>query len=948
MKEHIKKRLRTKSIPELDCHQPEVTASTHHIHLSENRRMSFHNMFDTDLSQTHSSFQHDVPDQPVMASLQSTPKHQFSGDQSRTKFGSQHSKSPLEERDSTISSSTLAIEDHNPTHHDMNTQFDAIQVRINNAIDELESIYKVIGYTSSEVESKKSEIFSIVQDTINNFANSLKRKKSTLENECEWLKQQIQVILSMVNDARGDKSLSLLQKGLVFNNHQQYIDGYKEQILSKMSSTSFRLFKLGDELTVEQQYDYMVKNIPELTLLEQRSRLNMIFVEVLKVFVRLYKQYNALNIECAKLVASVGATEFDDKVISSMPSLSEAEMHRQVIEEFTCLISSINTNQTPDQSDNDVFVLASPVKSSSRGQSYSNDGLNQDNVKRLRETNYQLVRIMRSLKFTRISPDLVQALQQEIKMGRESLDNRKSNVMEIINKCLESIEFLQYSDEHLTDLQKNEMGESEGCLDRETLNLILRDPLEFGLHDDNINYLIQFQNLVEAKISEKREKWQYYSESCMSLWDRLGESEEYVNNFMQNNNNLSDLALLNFKMELNRLYIRRSEYIESFISDARIEIENLWDKMFYPQETRSQFQYFHYDPENDDGDKEKVLNIHEEEIKRLNKEYEEKAPILKVYNDLQELIKDQKFLQESSKDSSRLLSKNSCKILLHEEKIRKRINKTMPHVIGSLKQEVKNYNNRVVQEGKKPMSIDGKDFFEEVLRLESEHLNTGTRVKSKSAATSPMKRPISASKVSPERKPKSRFMSTRIPPAPSATRARIVKSPTTNTRQATIMKPIHQSSASTIHHVTKPSLSSSSSSQVNSSTLTMDSPVLATRTTSFTSKPPSVELKPLTSPLKLSTTKLNAPNNCKVERLTTNRHHYNDEIPENKENNSIMYGNDVAKLNEFPPLKTQSNFTNSREGVSSACTSAGNDTSTIIGDDYFAWRDEKIKQLNEL
>lgn len=46
------------------------------------------------------------------------------------------------------------------------------------------------------------------------------------------------------------------------------------------------------------------------------------------------------------------------------------------------------------------------------------------------------------------------------------------------------------------------MGESEGCLDRETLNLILRDPLEFGLHDENINHLIQFQNMIEAKVNE--------------------------------------------------------------------------------------------------------------------------------------------------------------------------------------------------------------------------------------------------------------------------------------------------------------------------------------------------------------------------------------------------------------------------------------------------------------
>lgn len=880
----------------------------------------------------------------MMASIQSTPKPQLRTDQVTTRVVRQSSKSPVEEIEQHVLLPTLTADSHSRLHNDLSTQFDSIELKINNAILELESIYKIIGYSSSEVELKKTEIFTIVQDTINNFANNLQRKKSTLENECEWLKQQIQVILSMVNDSKGDKSLTLLQKGLVFNNRQQYIDGYKEQILSKMSTATFKRSKLGDELTMEQQYEYMVKNIPELTLLEQRSRLNMVFIEVLRIFVRQYKQYNSLNIECAKLVTYIGTSEFDTRVINSMPSLSEAELHREIMEEFSSLISIINTTQTPDQSENDVFVLASPIKSSLRETLYSSDGSSEANIKRLREVNYQLVRVMRSLKFTRISSDLMQALQKEIRSGRELLDARKGAVVEIINKCLDSIEFLQYSDECLANIQKNELGESEGCLDRETLNLILHDPLQFGLHDENINHLIQFQNIIESKVNEKREKWESYSESCIQLWKRLGENDEYIENFMQNNNNLSDLALLNFKMELNRLYIKRSEYIESFISDARKEIEKLWDQMYYSQEMKTEFEYFHYDPENDSRDKESVLNIHEEEVKRLNQEYDQKAPVLQIYAELQDLIKDQKFLQESSRDSSRLLSKNSCKILLNEEKIRKRINKTMPRVIESLKLEVKKYNNRVVQEGERPLMINGKDFFEEVLRLESEQLNSIARAKPKSVSTSPMKRPISSTRPSPERKPKLRFMSTRVPPASTTTRAKVVKSPT-NTRQ-TIMRSHQQKHSS---NVIKPLFSSLSSSQVNSSQLTMDSPLLASRTTSFTAKPPSVELKPLTSPLKLSTTRSNTLANSYTKPYTENPNQYfHDDISEEKENNTGLLNNDVSKLSWFSPLKMQSNFIDLREGVSSAGTSVGNDTSTMIGDDYFAWRDEKIKQLNDI
>ena len=60
-----------------------------------------------------------------------------------------------------------------------------------------------------------------------------------------------------------------------------------EQILNKITAMSDE-FKLGS-LSMEQQYDYMMKNIPKLSLIEQRNRLNKIFLQVLKSFVITFK-----------------------------------------------------------------------------------------------------------------------------------------------------------------------------------------------------------------------------------------------------------------------------------------------------------------------------------------------------------------------------------------------------------------------------------------------------------------------------------------------------------------------------------------------------------------------------------------------------------------------------------------------------------------------------------
>lgn len=114
-------------------------------------------------------------------------------------------------------------------------------------------------------------------------------------------------------------------------------------------------------------------------------------------------------------------------------------------------------------------------------------------------------------------------------------------------------------------------------------------------------------------------KWDYYLTSCKSLWTKLGESNEYISTFLNANSSLTDISLMNFKMELNRLYMRRSEFIENFIIDSRMEIEELWNKMYFADDQKKCFKHYNYDVNDDDLDKETVLNEHEVELSRLKR-----------------------------------------------------------------------------------------------------------------------------------------------------------------------------------------------------------------------------------------------------------------------------------------------------------------------------------------
>ena len=205
-------------------------------------------------------------------SLHSTPKQSVSDIDNNIKTKSSRNRyelryTPIKQHDpSSFQKQALLptfISEHEmPTDDDLMHNLGAIESNVGEALNELSSTYKTIGYSSREIASKKTEIFTAIHTTINNFAESLQREQTTIENECEWLRQQILIILAMINDQKGDKSLNLLQRGLVFANEEQYSDGYKQDILTKLSNSNYFLPVSkeekghddddGQELTIEQ------------------------------------------------------------------------------------------------------------------------------------------------------------------------------------------------------------------------------------------------------------------------------------------------------------------------------------------------------------------------------------------------------------------------------------------------------------------------------------------------------------------------------------------------------------------------------------------------------------------------------------------------------------------------------------------------------------------------
>ncbi|GME95676.1 unnamed protein product [[Candida] boidinii] len=86
-----------------------------------------------------------------------------------------------------------------------------------------------------------------------------------------------------------------------------------------------------------------------------------------------------------------------------------------------------------------------------------------------------------------------------------------------------------------------------------------------------------------------------------------------------------------------------------------------------------------------------LLNLHSNYILKLRNEIDEIKPLLKLISNLNELKSDKILLDLSIKDPSRLLKRNSFKILKNEEKLRNKLNKLLPLTINELKLKIKEF-----------------------------------------------------------------------------------------------------------------------------------------------------------------------------------------------------------------------------------------------------------------
>ncbi|KAI9303606.1 microtubule associated protein-domain-containing protein [Cunninghamella echinulata] len=207
------------------------------------------------------------------------------------------------------------------------------------------------------------------------------------------------------------------------------------------------------------------------------------------------------------------------------------------------------------------------------------------------------------------------------------------------------------------------------------------------VQESQLNRILQTIAQLEDIKQQREFRKQEIEQHLYRLWSKLQTNDVEKDTFLLNNNGISSIELNNYEKELERMLKLKSERVQDFILDARNELENLWNQLYFSREERNSFTVFESDDYNDI-----ILEKHENEIERLKHLVEDRKYILDKVERHMKLLQEIQDFESSTNDPKRLFSKGQRDPgrLLREEKFRKRIARELPkskrELVGALRE----------------------------------------------------------------------------------------------------------------------------------------------------------------------------------------------------------------------------------------------------------------------
>lgn len=235
------------------------------------------------------------------------------------------------------------------------------------------------------------------------------------------------------------------------------------------------------------------------------------------------------------------------------------------------------------------------------------------------------------------------------------------------------------------------------------MDVMCEDEEAFCLSDDNIEALKVLLGQLHDRKAENELHCSTLRARIQGLWERLQipqEEREALSEHMVLSKKRNIAALQN---EVQRLEVLKMQSMKSVVEAIRGEIKEFWAKCFYSQEQQEAFTSYHSDDFT-----EELLNLHEAEVKILEKYYEDHKELFEGVTKWQENWTLYLELDRKANDPSRFNNRGGN--LLKEEKQRTELQKSLPKLEKVLKAQIDGWE----LEHSREFLVSGRKFLEYV------------------------------------------------------------------------------------------------------------------------------------------------------------------------------------------------------------------------------------------
>ncbi|KAM3828504.1 protein regulator of cytokinesis 1 isoform 2-T2 [Vipera latastei] len=225
----------------------------------------------------------------------------------------------------------------------------------------------------------------------------------------------------------------------------------------------------------------------------------------------------------------------------------------------------------------------------------------------------------------------------------------------------------------------------------------------FGLSLDNLAALKDLLQQLEARRTQKEAMCDEMRCRILTLWDWLQVPPEERDAFAPYMEGSRASIMDALRLEVDRLEELKCQNLQKVVEAIRAELVTYWDKCFFGEEQRRSFGPFY-----EDTFTEELLQQHNSEFVRLKHYYE-------THQELFEAIQKWKRswclfqeLEKKATDPSRFANRGGN--LLKEEKLRAKLQKTLPKLEEELRVRVELWE----QEHAQDFLVSGQRFMEHV------------------------------------------------------------------------------------------------------------------------------------------------------------------------------------------------------------------------------------------